>query len=360
MVANIGPAAARNDSVQQESEDAEQRRPDFSVLCSAYQCEDFLAETIDSVVAQTYPGWELIVVDNGMADDIAEIVRGYRHDPRIRLIRQENRRLIGGMATAAAAARGRYLIPLDSDDQLLPTFCAMTVAVLDARPEIDVLSCDAYAFNDGDRLDSARTFLRRRTGLERRLTVADLVGEPYSIPYIAAFRREAWFAGGGYAPGTEFVEDIALVLRLVTSGHDIRVLPEPLARYRVRADSVSRDTSGVEAFDRAREHLYIEAAEATGDPRTVRTMQSTLRRLRYLRALRRARVAFLDDDLTGARGAAREAFQQRRTARSAAVLAGVHLAPSALRLVHPAKQRATLLASKLASRLAALQRPSTS
>lgn len=329
--------------------------PRFSIMCSAYRCEAYLADTIESVLAQRYPDWELIVVDNGMSDTVAAIVERYTHDPRVRLIRQENRRLVGGITAAAAASTGAYLVPLDSDDMLTPEFCTRMAAVLDSHPHIDVLSCDSYLFVDNHDLDLARSFLRHTTGLGHRLTLADLIGDHDVMPYFAAFRREAWFAGGGYAEGDDLVEDIALFLRLVGSGHDVRVLPERLTRYRLRGDSSSRDPSSVEAFELGRERVYTEAAERSGDPETLRVLGQRLRGLRYDQALRRARWAFVQNDLPAARAAAWDAFRQRRTARSVAVVAGLGIAPAVLRQIHPAKQHLHAWASRLGAQVAALR-----
>jgi glycosyltransferase involved in cell wall biosynthesis len=329
--------------------------PAFSVLCSAYRCEAYLAETIDSVVAQTRGDWELIVVDNGPSEEIAQIVRRYRDDPRIRLVRQQNSKLIGGIATAVEASTGRYLVPLDSDDILVPTFCERMAEVLDSRPEIDVLSCDAWVFRDTEGHALAGSFLRERLGLEHRLTLADMIGRHDVIPYFAAFRREAWLAADGYAPGTDLVEDIALYLRLVASGHDVRVLPERLCRYRLREDSASRDPSGVEAFESACEQVYTAAALASGEEGTLAVLDRRVRGFRYEQALRRARWAFVHGDVAGARAASRAAFAQRRTPRSAAVLAGVTVAPGALRLIRPLKLRLSRGVSRVLARAAAFR-----
>jgi glycosyltransferase involved in cell wall biosynthesis len=327
-------------------------QPAFSILCSAFRCEDYLGATIDSVVAQTNPDWELIVVDNGMSDEVAEIVQRYRADPRIRLIRQENRKLIGGIAAAVDAATGRYLVPLDSDDQLMPEFCRRMAEELDRHPEIDALSCDAYLFrNEEPDVNLARSFLRHHTGLRYPLTTADVIGRHDVMPYFAAFRRAAWFAAGGYAPGTELVEDIGLFLRLIETGHDVRVLDERLARYRFRDDSLSRDPSTVETFERNREQIYMAAARS-GGPAMLHVLDRRLRSLRYEQALRRARWAFLHDDIAAARDAARDARRQRSTPRSVAVLAGMVLAPSLLRWLHPTTRRISAFASRIAARVA--------
>nr|WP_158228229.1 glycosyltransferase family 2 protein [Pseudonocardia sp. MH-G8] len=329
-------------------------QPAFSILCSAYRCEAYLADTIDSVVGQTLADWELIIVDNGPSDAIAAIVDRYRDDPRIRLIRQQNSGLIGGMATAVDASTGQYLVPLDSDDMLTPAFCRRMAEVLDSRSEIDVLSCDARVFRDGEEHDLANSFLRKRLGLEHRLTLADMIGEHDVIPYFAVFRRDAWLAAGGYAPGTDLVEDIALYLRLIVSGHDVRVLPERLTRYRLRGDSASRDPSGVEAFESACERVYSGAALESGDPAILSVLAERIRGFRYEQALRRARWAFVNGDVAGARRASRAAFSQRRTMRGAVVLVGVSVAPGALRVIRPLKHRVSRGASRVVARVAAL------
>lgn len=318
-------------------------------MCSAFRCEAYLPATIESVLAQSSTEWELVVVDNGMSDTIAGIVERYAvGDPRVRLLRQENRRLVGGMATAARAARGRYLVPLCSDDLLHPEFCRRMAEVLDTRSEIDVLSCDSYLFVDGEQRDMVRTFLRTSASMDHPLTLLDLVGRHDVVPYFAAFRREAWFAGGGYAEGTDLVEDIALFLKLVAAGHDVRVLPEQLARYRMRDDSASRDPSAVEQFERSREQIYADAARSTGDPATLRALDVRLRVLRYEQSLRRARWAFTRGDVAAARAAAAEAFRQRPTLRSAVVRAAL-VAPRLLRAVHPVKQDLGVRAARLAA-----------
>jgi glycosyltransferase involved in cell wall biosynthesis len=167
--------------------------PAFSILVSAYQTEKYLPETIESVLAQTRRDWELIVVDNGMNDEIARIVGSYE-DPRITLVRQENRGITGGIDAAAARATGRYYAVLHSDDMLMPRFCERTGAMLDAHPEIDVVGIDAYAFSEED--PSNVRGHRQMNGMrpadpEHRVTLEDLVSGN-GLYYTAATRAEAW------------------------------------------------------------------------------------------------------------------------------------------------------------------------
>lgn len=211
-------------------------QPVFSILTSVYRTEAYFPETIESVRAQTLQDWELVVVDNGMSDEVVRIVEKYSDDPRIRLVRQENNGLGGGIDAAAAVARGRYYAVLDSDDLLMPTFCERTAAILDARPEIDVVGIDAYLFEDEDGQDQIRSYrqsvgIRTPAELEHPIGLVEMIGGNV-LYYTAAIRAEAWARGGGYSCDTPKVEDLAMFLRMLAADCDIRCLPERLARYR--------------------------------------------------------------------------------------------------------------------------------
>jgi hypothetical protein len=326
-------------------------QPLFSFLCTAYKTEQYLPDTIASVLAQTVEDWELVVVDNGMSDEIAAIVQGYA-DPRIRLVRQENRGVTGGVDAAAAVATGRWFAVLNSDDQLMPEFCARTAALADRYPDTDVVGIDAHVFDERDGQDQIRGY-RQSVGITtppdptRPVTLVDVVRGDV-LYYTSAIRAEAWRKGGGYACDTPKVADLALYTRLLAAGCEVRVLDERLARYRLRPDSLSRDPAEVEAFEDALETCFVRAAAASTDPRMPQALDVTLRRIRWDQAMRKARAALLRGDTRTAKEQTRAALAQKRSARPAAVLVGLTLAPWALRRVHPAKQAVTQLGARVA------------
>ncbi|WP_051179700.1 glycosyltransferase family 2 protein [Nocardia concava] len=336
---------------------AEATAPAFSFLTTAYKTEAYLRETIDSVVAQTFSDWELIVVDNGMSDEIAAIVESYSADPRIRLVRQENKGYDGGVMAASAVATGRAMVVLDSDDQVMPGFCETIQAAFDADPGIDAIGCDAYRFDDtGADLPVPyyrSTNVKVKPDPAHRLTLTDLLGGlmPY---YTAAVRRPAWDAVGGYdRGGQELHESVAIWIRMVDR-YDIRVLPQRLARFRIRGDSITRDPAKVEAFMAELERSFSWAAPT--DPQAKAALDKTLRTFRYWVLLRRAREALLANDDREARRAARDAFGQRKTVRAAAVTAAVTVAPGVLRRVHPLKQQVSEVFTHVAGRIAGVAR----
>lgn len=319
--------------------------PTFSFLTTAYRTEQTLARTIEAVRAQTRGDWELIVIDNGHSDPIAQIVRPYLRDPRIRLVRQENRGPTGGVMAAAAVAGGRYYTVLNSDDAIAPEFCARLGEVLEAEPGIAAVTCDAYLFHDpGGRLLRESYLetagMRRRPHPSRWLRVADVINGPCPY-YSAAIRRDVWEAMGGMVCDTPIVDDLDFWLRVLVAGYDVRMIPDRLGRFRIEAGSESRPTevSRIEAFEEQRERALVRAAEASGAPADVAALGRVLRRLRYDQAIRRARVAFQAGDVPTARRHAAEAFSLRRTVRSGVIRLALTASPGLLARVHPIKQR---------------------
>jgi glycosyltransferase involved in cell wall biosynthesis len=128
--------------------------PRVSVIAPLYNCEPYVAAAIDSVVAQTFEDWELVVTDDGSTDRSPEIVEEIaRREPRVRLLRQENS---GGPAAprnrALAEATGELVCFLDPDDLFDPHRLETQVGVLDRFPDIGAVFSDMDVFSDDARL----------------------------------------------------------------------------------------------------------------------------------------------------------------------------------------------------------------
>jgi glycosyltransferase involved in cell wall biosynthesis len=106
--------------------------PTVSIILPTYNRADTLPRAVHSVLSQHFEDWELIVVDDGSTDGSEDLVA--RLDPRIRLIRQANAGVGAARNTGLAAARGRYLSFLDSDDAWQPHYLALVTAFLRAHP----------------------------------------------------------------------------------------------------------------------------------------------------------------------------------------------------------------------------------
>jgi glycosyltransferase involved in cell wall biosynthesis len=114
-------------------------QPLVSIITPAYNSEKYLDETIRSVLAQTYPHWELIIVDDGSKDNTAAMVQAWaKKDERIRYIYQENQRMASARNNGIRHAMGKYIAFLDHDNLFLPRKLEVQVAYLEANSGVGV------------------------------------------------------------------------------------------------------------------------------------------------------------------------------------------------------------------------------
>jgi glycosyltransferase involved in cell wall biosynthesis len=111
--------------------------PRVSVIMPVYNVEDYVAEAVESVLAQSFTDFELLIIDDGGTDRSIEICKTF-DDPRIRIISQPNRGLAGARNTGILHARGEFIALLDSDDRWRPEKLLLHVIHLDAAPDVGV------------------------------------------------------------------------------------------------------------------------------------------------------------------------------------------------------------------------------
>lgn len=141
---------------------------DISVVVPVYNVEDYLAACMDSVLAQDFPSFEVIVVDDGSTDGCPQILSSYAADPRVRIVRQDNAGLSAARNTGLRYVKGRYVCFIDSDDMIRPRF----LSELYQRCEGDgtnIAFCaieifDAERSQEHSTLHDENEFFRRNSG----------------------------------------------------------------------------------------------------------------------------------------------------------------------------------------------------
>jgi GT2 family glycosyltransferase len=212
--------------------------PAFSVIIAAYQAADTIGEAIESALHQTIPPHEIVVCDDGSTDNTLAAVEPYRD--RIVLLRKENGGAASARNAAVRAATGEFVVQLDSDDVFLPERLEALGALAAARPDLDILSTDAYLELEGEVVGR---FYGDKTSFpvtRQRTAIFDwcFVGWP-------ALRRRLVLELGGYDESFVTGEDWDLVIRLLLGGSRAGIVPEPLLRYRLRAGSLSADRTSL-------------------------------------------------------------------------------------------------------------------
>ena len=155
-----------------------------SIMMPAYNAERFIAQAIDSVLAQSFQNWELLIVNDGSTDRTPEIIAGY-HDPRIKTIHQVNGGEASARNTALENLQGEYLAFLDADDLYLPEHLEVMVTYLQAHPDYDGVYSDGYYIDEtGERL---KPLSSRRRGpfegdiFEEMVRASDVFGAPVCV-----------------------------------------------------------------------------------------------------------------------------------------------------------------------------------
>lgn len=330
------PAHGRPDGAHRES-------PAISIITTAYRTERYLPDTIRSVLAQTRSDWELVIVDNGMSDEVVRIATGFA-DERITIVRKENEGYSAGVDAGAAVARGRCIATLDSDDIMQPRFCQRMVGILDNHPEIDAVGADSHIFFDGGHRRFRSHFQSlgywRPPRLDRRLTLADVLGG-YQPSDGAVVRKHAWDAVGGCSPGVRKVEDLSLYLRLLEAGFDVRAVSDRLIWFRFRPASTSRASTDIDDFERAIATALTESAERSGRRADLLAARRRIRRNRGMYAMRHAGEALQRGDTELATAHARTAVQMRPSVRNRVIMTLLRLSPGLARQVHPRSKQLT-------------------
>ena len=233
--------------------------PFVSVIIPTYNRAHTVSETIDSVLQQTYPNVEVIVIDDGSKDNTQEILRGY--GTRIRNIRQDNAGQMVARNRGIREARGEIISFLDSDDLWLPHCLERHVRLLRKAPaEVPCSLANGWLhFSDGRKMTSFQnSHLVSSTEEGLCLNMPDILATRFVMfCQFIAIRREALDKAQGFDEDLKFMEDYALPLRLSILG-PWAFICEPLVIWRQGLPgSVSVSQRAIKQEKELRESLGI-------------------------------------------------------------------------------------------------------
>ena len=207
------------------------------MVIPCYNQAHFLSEAIQSVLSQSYPDFEVIVVDDGSTDDTAEVASGYAAaNRRVRLIRQENRGLAGARNRGLAESRGEYVVFLDSDDRLVEEALEVGVRELASHPECAFVSGHYRPISaDGDPYA-----VPRQARIEEDHYLALLRDNYISMPASVMYRRWVFEEVEGFDGSVDAAADWDLYLR-VARRFPVYHHGEVVADYRWHGSNMTAD-----------------------------------------------------------------------------------------------------------------------
>ena len=205
----------------------------ISLVMTVYNRERYLKAAIESVLAQTYPNFELIIWDDGSTDNSLNIARSYaKLDSRIKALAAEHRGSGYSLMAAIRQTAFPYFGFVDSDDLLAPKALAETVPILDANPQVGVVYTNYLLIDENDCVSGEGPLCQIPYSPEQLLV------DPI-VFHFRLIRRSAYNSCGGVDPKFASAVDYELCLRL-SEVTKIRKLDKPLYYYRVHQQSVSR------------------------------------------------------------------------------------------------------------------------
>lgn len=205
-----------------------------SVVIPTYNSARFLGQAIDSVLAQTYGDFEIIVVDDGSTDNTVEILEPYQE--RIRYIYQVNQGPTAAQITGYQHSKGDYLIFSGADDILLPNHLSDQTDFLNKRLDVGLVASGYQCIDENGLL-----LQEKKPWIGRPIITLESVIFGGLVPPVAVMVRRGWFERvDGFDPQLNYCEDTDLWIRLALAGCVMEWAPSIISQYRIHANNVSR------------------------------------------------------------------------------------------------------------------------
>lgn len=231
----------------------------ISVIIPVYGVEDFLCECVDSVLNQTYPNLEIILVDDGSPDNSGQICDAYAgKDSRIKVIHKRN----GGLSDARNAgldiSTGQYISFVDSDDKVHPQFIELLYSKIG---KCDMIFCDFKSFENypdlsNDRFKPAEK--EKLTNFTKDELMLQIMSFRYPLVVVAwnkLYKRELW--GSLRYPVGKIHEDEFIIHSLINRSENIAFIDKPVYYYRMRKQSIMSSASATRSLLDKLEALYL-------------------------------------------------------------------------------------------------------
>ncbi|MHA4843878.1 glycosyltransferase family 2 protein [Flavitalea antarctica] len=201
-----------------------------SIIVPCYNHAQFLAEAVESVIAQSYQNWECIIVDDGSNDHTGQVSETFvKSDKRIHYLKKANGGLSSARNYGVQHAVGTYILPLDADDKIHSHYLEAALVAFANDPRVKVVYCDAELFEGKTGKWTLPPFTLRQLARENMIFCS------------AVYRKVDWVKAGGYDEQLKFgSEDWEFWINILKDGGDVVKLPFVGFFYRIRPESMLR------------------------------------------------------------------------------------------------------------------------
>lgn len=226
----------------------EPARPIISVIVAAYNADQYLRRCLDSILAQTFTDFEVILIDDGSTDDTGRIADEYASkDARFQVMHQENKGIAATRQIGLDAAAGEYTIHADADDWMDPDILK-TLYTCAVEEHADMTFCDFLVIHSKDIIEYRS---QKPKSLDHTQLMGQMLFDLHGVLWNKLVRTSVIREKGiRFLEGMNFAEDQYFILRLLS--HDIKVayVPKALYNYDHTQNNASFCNRGITAVDR--------------------------------------------------------------------------------------------------------------
>lgn len=206
--------------------------PKVSVIIPCYNLGQYLDEAVDSVLAQTFQDFEIIIVNDGSTDEFTNKLLANYIKPKTRVLTTDNQGLPSARNNGIKTSKGEYICCLDADDKYHSDFLEKTVEVLnkDIEHGYGIVTTWLYTFGEANGICKSLDFNPYRLAMKNCVHVASI------------FRKECWEKKDGYSTNLSGYQDWDFWLSIVAMGYKWFCINEPLFYYRRRPHSMIKES----------------------------------------------------------------------------------------------------------------------
>lgn len=205
----------------------------ISIIVPCYNQANYLTETVESALRSTYPKLEVIIINDGSTDNSKEIAEDLTEKYKnVYLLNQENSGVAKARNAGIEFSNAKYILPLDADDLISPEYVTNAIKILDEKPEVKVVYCDAVKFDEkGERSWKLKPFSLKNLARDNMIFVSGV------------FRRAEAVAVGGFSDKMKMGrEDWEFWIKMLKNGGEVVKLPFVGFFYRIHPGSKRKKT----------------------------------------------------------------------------------------------------------------------
>ena len=315
--------------------DQRQGGPIVSVVIPAYRTAQYISEALDSVFAQTFKDYEVIVVNDGCPETPALESALTPYMDRIIYLKQQNRGPAAARNTGIKRAKGTYVAFLDSDDIWSPEYLAEQIEAFSADPSLDVHYVDARLFGKSPLNEKTHMQIWPSSGPVTLSSLLSIKVAPVNVCTVV--RRKALLAVGLFDEHFTRAEDLHLYARLAHAGYKFGYSNHVLARVRLREESLTADCI---ALFKGQLDVYRSLARIPGlNPVELELLDDQLRRAEADLSLESGKTYLKNGDYAAASSALTKAQAYYHSRKLSAVLMALRSAPGLVKYAYGLRDR---------------------